>query len=327
MTPTEILVPRLPPELLRRHDCHEPTDTRYRAAARLAQALWRERRGLACGRHRDAATGRWRRLGSRLGLRPAAAGANLVDPALVPLVRRELAYREPGAAIDGRRLWGNMLASQALAFSLFGPLQLNPALATAVLGRLAPDLVGVVTGIAFEHSPGRRDPRFTGDRTAFDVLVRCTTPAGRSAFLAVEVKYTEAPGGAGLEPCPLYDELSRRAGVFRDPDAPALRGGALNQFWRQQLLVTAMLRDGLYEEGRVVVLAPLPNRQACGAVALYAAHLVSPDPAEARFQALTLELFVTALAEAGAEPLADLIAERYLDFRPASAALEAALAA
>ncbi len=159
------------------------------------------------------------------------------------------------------------------------------------------------------------------------MLVRCTTPTGRSAFLAIEVKYTEAPGGAGLEPCPLHNELSRQAGVFRDPDAPALRGGALNQFWRQQLLAAAMLRDGLYEEGRVVVLAPLPNRQACGAVALYAAHLASPDPAEARFQAVTLELFVTALAEAGAEPLADLIAERYLDFRPANVALHAALAA
>ena len=175
-----------------------------------------------------------------------------------------------------------------------------------MLGRLFPDIVGVVNDIVFEHSPLRRDPRFTGDRTAFDVLVRCTTPTGRSAFLAVEVKYTEAPGGVGLEPCPLRDELSRQAGVFRDPDAPALRGRALNQFWRQQLLAAAMLRDGLYEEGRVVVLAPLPNRQACGAVALYAAHLASPDPAEARFQALTLELFVTALAEARAGPLADL---------------------
>jgi hypothetical protein len=327
MTPTEILVPRLPPELLRRHACHEPTDTRYRAAARLAQALWRERRGLPAGRHCDAATGRWRRLGSRLGLRPAAAGANLVDPALVPLVRRELAYCEAGAAIDERRLWGNMLASQALAFSLFSPLKLNLALATAVLGRLAPDLVSVVTDIIFETSPGRGDPRFTGDRTAFDVLIRCTTPTGRSAFLAIEVKYTEAPGGAGLEPCPRYDELSRQAGVFVDPDAPTLRGGVLGQFWRQQLLATAMLHNGLYEEGRVIVLAPLPNRQACGAVALYASHLVSLDPAEVRFQALTLELFVTALAEAGAEPLADLIADRYLDFRPADAALQAALAA
>lgn len=327
MIPTEILVPRLPPELLRRHACHEPTDTRYRAAARLAHALWRERRGLPAGRHRDASTGRWRRLGSRLGVRPAAAGANLVDPALVPLVRRELAFREPGAAIDERRLWSNLLSSQALAFSLFGPFKLNLALATAVLGRLAPDLVGVVTDIIFETSPGRGDPRFTGDRTAFDVLVRCTTPTGRSAFLAIEVKYTEAPGGASLEPSPRYDELSRQAGVFVDPDAPTLRSGALNQFWRQQLLATAMLRNGLYEDGRVVVLAPLPNRQACGATALYASHLVSPDPAEVRFQALTLELLVTALAEAGAEPLADLIAERYLDFRPADAALHAALAA
>ncbi len=26
MTPTEITVPRLPPDLLRRHGCHEPTD-------------------------------------------------------------------------------------------------------------------------------------------------------------------------------------------------------------------------------------------------------------------------------------------------------------
>jgi len=45
-----------------------------------------------------------------------------------------------------------------------------------------------------------------------------------------------------------------------------------------------------------------------------------------RIQILTLELFVTALAEAGAKPLADLIAERYLDFRPANEALEAMLA-
>ncbi|MBI0436086.1 hypothetical protein D9598_19950 [Roseomonas sp. KE0001] len=322
-----MLVPRLPPELLRRHACHEPTDTRYRAAARLAQALWRESRGLAAGRYRDAATGRWRRLGSRFGLRPAAAGANLVDSILMPLIRRELAYCEPGAAIDERRLWQNMLSSQALAFSLFGPLKLNLALATAVLSRLAPDIIGVVNEIVFEHSPGRGDTRFTGDRTAFDVLVRCTTPTGRSAFLAIEVKYTEAPGGVGVEPCPRYDELSRQAGVFIEPNAPTLRSGALNQFWRQQLLATAMLRNGLYEQGRVVVLAPLPNRQACRATALYASHLVSLDPAEARFQALTLELFVSALAEAGAEPLADLIAERYLDFRPADAALQDALAA
>jgi hypothetical protein len=326
MTPPDIRVPLLPPELLRRHHCHEPTDTRYRAAARLAQALWRERHGLACGRHLDPSTGRSRRLGSRLTPRDAQAGANFVDPDLIPLVRRAVAYREPGALIDEGRLWSNMLSSQTLAFSLFGPLQRSPALATAVLGRLFPDLVGVVNEILFEHSPRRGDPAFTGDSTAFDVLVRAKTPTGRSSLLAVEVKYTEAPGGTSIGPNARYDELSREADVFVDADAPALRGSALRQLWRQHLLAAAMLRRGLYEEGRVVVIAPLPNRQLCGAVAHYASHLISPDPAEVRFEALALERFITVLAEVGAEPAAERLADRYLDFRPANAALEAILA-
>ncbi len=229
MITPDILVPLLPPELLRRHHCHEPTDTRYRAAARLAQALWREKRGLACGRHLNPTTGRSRRLGSRLAPRDAQAGANFVDPDLIPLVRRALAYREPGALIEEGRLWSNMLSSQTLAFSLFGPLQRSPALATAVLGQLFPDLVGVANEILFEHSPARGDPAFTGDGTAFDVLVRCATPTGRRAFLAFEVKYTENPGGTGIASRPRHDELLRQAGVLVDPDAPALRGGALQQ--------------------------------------------------------------------------------------------------
>ena len=326
MNPNQILVPLLPPELLRQHCCHEPNDTRYRAAARLAQSLWRERHGLPCGHARSAATGRSRPLGSRLAGCAAQAGANLVDPNLVPLVRRELTYREPGAVFDEERLWGNMLSSQTLAFSLFGPLKRSPALATAVLGRLFPDLVGVVTNVLFEHSPARCDPRFSGDRTAFDVLVRTKTPTGRRAFLAVEVKYTESPGGAGFTPRPRYDELSRQAGVFLDADSPALRGGSLNQFWRQQLLTTAMLRHGLYDQGRIVVIAPLPNRQCWGAIALYTAQLASADPAERGFDAVALEHFVAALAEVGSEPAAERLTDRYLDFRPATAALEAALA-
>ena len=35
-------LPLLPAELLRRHNCTEPTDTRFRAVARLRQSLWRE---------------------------------------------------------------------------------------------------------------------------------------------------------------------------------------------------------------------------------------------------------------------------------------------
>jgi hypothetical protein len=87
--------------------------------------------------------------------------------------------------------------------------------------RLVPDLVGEVTDVRFEHSPGRGHPGFTADNTAFDVLIRCTTPRGRRAFVAIEVKYTEAPGGVASPERPRYDTLSQATRSFRDPDAPA----------------------------------------------------------------------------------------------------------
>jgi hypothetical protein len=62
-------------------------------------------------------------------------------------VRREIAYREIGAVIEVGRFWGNLLASQPLTFSLFGPLKQNLALATAALRPLVPDLVENVTDI------------------------------------------------------------------------------------------------------------------------------------------------------------------------------------
>ena len=55
--------------------------------------------------------------------------------------------------------------------------------------RLVPDLVGAVTDVRFEHSPGRGHPGYTADYTAFDMLIRCTTPQGREAFVAIEMKY------------------------------------------------------------------------------------------------------------------------------------------
>ncbi len=313
-------LPILPPELLRRYLCAEQTDTRFRAVARLRQSLWREAQGYPCGRYVDA-HGRTRRLGSRLTNRIGRTGANLVDPALVPLVRHAVAYREVGAVIDVARLWTNLLTSQALAFSLFGPFLQRPALATAVMRRLLPDLVGEVTDVRFEHSPARGHPGFTADHTAFDVLIRCTTPQGQSAFVAIELKYSEAPGGIALPVRPRYDALSRAAGCFRDPDAPALRYAPIEQFWREQLLVTAMLANSLYENGRLLVIAPALNAECQAAIARYRAELISADPAKTHFQAITLEEFTTALGSAGADTIADRVTDRYLDFSPVHRAL------
>jgi hypothetical protein len=313
-------LPLLPTELLRRHHCAEPLDTRFRAVARLRQSLWRQQQGYACGHYLDA-NGHPRRLGSRVTPRIAQTGVNLVDPALVPLVRREIAYREIGAVIEVERLWTNLLASQTLTFSLFGPLKQDLALATAVLRPIAPDLVGEVTDVRFEHSPGRGQPQVTADHTAFDVLVRCRTPKGDSAFLAVEIKYTESPAGIAAASRPRYDELSRLAQVFRDPEAAALRHGPIEQFWREQLLVTAMLHSGRYDQGRLVVIAPALNVDCQTAIARFQAEMSSPDPQQSRFQALTLEQFLMALGTAGADNVAAKLIDRYVNFAPVHNAL------
>ncbi len=193
----------MPAELLRRYSCAEPTDTRFRAIARLRQSLWREQHGYACGRYLDA-NGHTRRLGSRVSYRVGRTGINLVDLTLVPLVLHEIAYREVGAVINVERLWTNLLTSQALTFNLFGPFKQRPALATTVMRRLVPDLVGEVTEVRFEHSPGRGHPGYTADYTAFDVLIRCTTPQGWNSFVAIEMKYSEGTGRHRLaRPAPL----------------------------------------------------------------------------------------------------------------------------
>ncbi len=315
-------MPLLPADLLRRYSCAAPTDTRFRAIARLRQSLWREQHGFACGRYLDV-NGRTRRLGSRVSYRVGRTGINLVDLTLVSLVLHEIAYREVGAVINVERLWTNLLASQALTFNLFGPFKQRPALATAVMRRLVPDLVGEVTDVRFEHSPGRGHPSYTADYSAFDVLIRCTTPQGREAFVAIEMKYSEAPAGIASPVRPRYDVLSRSAGVFRDPDAPALRHAPIEQFWREQLLVTAMLERGPYHDGRLIVVAPALNAECQAAVARYRSELISDEPAETRFQTVTLEDLTTAVGAAGADTIAARVTERYLDFAPVHAVLAA----
>jgi hypothetical protein len=322
LTMTALLtpLPLLPASLLRRYRCAELQDTRFRSVARLRQSLWREQHGYACGRYVHA-DGRTCRLGSMVSSRVGQRGINLIDATLIPLVRYEIAYREVGAVIYVERLWNNLLTSQALVFNLFGPFKQNLELATAVMRRLVPDLVGEITDVRFEHSPGRGHPGFTADHTAFDVLLHCTTPQGRSAFVAIEVKYSEAPAGIASAARPRYDTLSRSAGVFRDPDAPSLRYAPVEQFWREQLLVTAMLERGLHQEGRLLVITPALNTDCQAAIARYRAELISDDPTETRFQALSLEDVTTAVGCAGAHAIAVRLTDRYLDFEPVHRAL------
>ena len=74
-------LPLVPPDILQAHMVHEPGDTRFKAAARLLQALWRAERGIPMGIHAQA-NGEPRKLGSRIEASYAKQGANFLSPAI-----------------------------------------------------------------------------------------------------------------------------------------------------------------------------------------------------------------------------------------------------
>jgi hypothetical protein len=295
------------------HKVNEPSDSRFRAAARLLQSLWREEKGLPIGVHRNPKR-KTRKLGSRLDADSAKLGRNFLSPDIAKLVYRESVYREIGAMIDEERLWTNLLSSQPLCFNLFGGMKLDADKANQFFRHLFPNYVASVEGIYFEHSPGRGNPAFTDDHTAFDVLVVCTTVDGESGFLAVEVKYSETMTEPPATLRPRYEELSSRIGVYNLPDSTALRGNPLQQLWREHMLSRTMIDNGLYSTGRFVVIYPKQNNQCVAAVNAYQTHLVSDDPEVSGFHVVTLDDCVETFRAIGDHGTADALHGRYLDF-------------
>jgi hypothetical protein len=304
-------VPFVPAKILARHKVLETSDDRFRAAARLRQALLREERGWPMGHYRGPKGSR-RKIGNYVA--PSAAdAAAFVSPEIARLVHLEIAYREDGALADQSRLWCNMLSSAPLVYNLLGALKLDLGLATRVMRGLCPDLVHRVTEILFEHSPARANPNYTDDRTAFDALIKCVTRDRRHGFIAVEVKFSETMTEPAARIRPRYLELAKQSGLYIDPENPALLHNPLHQLTRQNFLAYAAIENGHYSVGRFIVIAPALNSSVQQATALYRQQLV-PDSRTVSFDAITLESVIAVLKRAGARKLAGQLYERYCDY-------------
>lgn len=312
-------VPLVSEEIARRNNVFFEIDTRFRRAARLLQCLWLKDREIPTGHHvrgdgDDAVT---MELHSYLSRDAARAGRNFLSPEIHALVRRELLMREEGAAIDEDRLFGNALSSMPLTFNLFGPMALDLKLATNTLRQLLPGFVHQVTGFIFEHSPGRRQERFLNDGTAWDLAVRVITPEGEDGTIFVEVKYSEDMTGPAARLRDRYDEASRSVGLFVDPESPMLRSLALEQLWREHMLAQLTVDQRLTPRAMFITIGPRLNRRVMAAFRVYENELIDADDQDASrvaFQAFTLERFIDALAEVGADGLARDLWGRYCDF-------------
>jgi hypothetical protein len=281
-------------------------DNEWQRDARLLQALWRERHNLPVGMHRGHP------LGSRLAMPFAKdALAGFTSETVRNVVRAEVLdlLKSTGKLYEEPRIYDNLLTSQALCFNLFAELQKDLGLASRAVGRLLAEPTLEVTAIEFEYSPGRSDPRFTADQSAFDVFVVYEVRGGR-CFLGVEVKYAETMGGKVARHRDRYDEVAEAMGCFRQDALPALRQQPLEQFWRNHLLAGSLLLIGPsgFRQGQFVVLYPKRNTVVHDAVVAYRACL-NDDRTSTSW---TLEAVLEAIQGAGGEAWALGIRDRYL---------------
>ncbi len=305
-------LPLIPAIVLKKHRVHEPLDARFRSAARLLQAFWREDRNLAIGSYTNE-NGKRRKLGSRISESAGRGGGNFLTPEIAHTARRETAYREIGALIDAERLATNLLSSMPLTFNLLAPWLQSPERASGYLIELLPAFTGSMLQLLFEHSPGRGNSKFTGDNTAFDALIHYRDFDGRNGFVAFEIKYSESMREPMPELKPRHDELSEASSLFTDPAAAALRSNPLQQLWREHLLAQSMIANGLYDEGYLVMIAPALNYHVQDAAEAYQTHLREPEDGRVRFVNLTLEDVIETIRLSD-QAHADALHRRYCDF-------------
>ena len=295
--------------ILRRHLAWEPRTDKipFQTRARLLQALWRDQQGLPVG------TMRGKLRGAVVAMPHAKESlAAFLTPTIRAVVRREVldASRAKGKVFGRPRIFNNLLSSQPLCFNLFGELAEDLPLASRVMADLTGGRVDQVTAIDFEHSPGRRDPRYTGDKSAFDVFVSYELPSGRRGFVGIEVKYHEGLGDKEADHRDRYDEVADLMGVFKPDCRDTVKRRPLEQIWRDHLLAGALKTVDGYEAGLFAFLYPAGNSRCAEAVAAYQDCLSNPEG----FTAWTLEDVVEAVRRHTTAPWVDAFFERYLDF-------------
>jgi hypothetical protein len=166
---------------------------------------------------------------------------------------------EHDQSIDRQRLWADLLASEALAFNLFGEVGPDLRRADRAVRALAPDAPGRVSDVRFLHSPGRLDPEWLNSLRQFDVAFVLDRGDGTRGIVGVDVTYHERHS---LEiPKPenewRYREVHERSGIFRPGVYDRLAGRSdLWSPWLEHLLLLSMVQhaSGEWTWGRYVVV-------------------------------------------------------------------------
>lgn len=243
----------------------DPATTAWKRRARLRQAKWREARGYPIGREPYDGAPTDTPVGSRIALEYARSGvANLMTPNALRAARARVAAPERHQMLSENRLWADLLSSMPFCFNLFGDLAEDSHSAATAIRAWWPDAPCGEVNVRFEHSPGRCDPSFLGNKTAFDVALEIRTDNGANAIIGVETKYHEhavKPESPNPEVIKRYTEVTNSSGLFVDGWQQKVIGTELQQIWLDHLLVLSMLQhpSRRWSWGRFVLIYPREN--------------------------------------------------------------------
>lgn len=327
ITPHNTTYPEIPADIKKQIEASGQkmcmTDNKYQAYYRYLQSLWRASNNIPVKKNE------WQSDNEVYGNYTSDPQANFMTEGICSLVDYELSPENKGdRLIEETRLRSNLLSSQPLCFNLFGELKLHLDKALQFFNILYDNYFKSIYKIEFEYNPARRDPRLTGDRSAFDVFVEYTTIAGKKGFIGIEVKYSETLNEGAItvddilnkqfcdEPRTRrdrYRELSE--GLFAETSYEELEQLPAFQIWRDHLLAVSMCKafPEKYDEGLFLFLAPYSNKNCRDGVEKYKKLLLNPDGGiDTHFCYAWLEEYIETLDKVFDEVWTKNMKKRYL---------------
>lgn len=301
----------------------------FAADARLLQSIWREENDIPMNIMKTFSyfedgkdTGEKVFLGNYID--PVFANSNysnFLTDNIKRIVKAELCENKFRKGKDKKvlkkdRLRENMLSSQPLAFNLFG--ELSNELATNVFKSLFGDIVLEITGIEFEYSPGRRNPEYLNDNSAFDVFFEYIGHKGKG-FIGIEVKYVEILNDQpATSENKEYKSTAIKSNLFTEEGIEFLdkMPRSIEQIWRDHLLSLSLLyhKDRKYNEGFFIYLFPKRNERCSFFLNEYFKNLKSPNFEDNGFYPLEMENLVDVIKQNTPEDWINIFYDRYLNF-------------
>jgi hypothetical protein len=283
------------------------SDSKWVARMRLHQSWWRTFRlrvPFGFGPNPRST----KRYGNMLDDDGALRGLNFVSDE----ARRAFAERlEAGTGgVDPWRTGRNLLASQPLAFNVFGHLRYHLDLATGLFRALLGDEVEAVTSVEVERLSDA-----LGDKTAFDAFATYRRPGGSSGSIAIETKLSEPFSQKAYEWARYVAHPAFDPTVFVTDDVTTLGDRRWSQLWRNHMLALAeSKREPRFGRPHVFVIHH-PNDPHCAKnVSDYCELLAAPSSVKA-VDLSRIQQTIGALVEGDTEQEEWVAAlhDRYLD--------------